>query len=262
MKKISVCILFAACFALFTACEKEKEDYPFGGPPCPPTYMLILKYPNPDDFSHVVATQHLARNSNDSTSLYLYAFTDLNVRRYIDFMQSEMPIEGTSPNIPLTNGYYLIDWKWMLFFPLTTNFYALHPCEIPFEIKYLLPHSFVLDTTWSEVKDLATVYHVDQSKHNLEGTEYYAVTCEDLDRLYRENNSRHPEPYGGITFYYGGFSVIYMHGLYENHFNNDPAGGSAFIQSYVHFCDSLQAVYQKHLIEIIQNGKINTIGYK
>ena len=265
MKKISVCILFAACFALFTACEKEKEDYPLGGPPCPPASMMILKFPASDYPAKVIAAQPFVKFidedmrcifADESLSLYThhYGVNDC----HIEFLQHEMPIEGTSPYIPLTDDYFLIDWKWHEIHPVSSFTNYLNP-PYPWWFRDIFEHAFLINTDWIDLQDITDKYAISDSLCNLVGTEHIQVTYYGLDRLFGEDN--HRDPYDIRNVHNEGLSITAAYAYYDNYDRVGSPDGKSY-RTYVRFADSLQAVYQKHLIEIIQNGKINTIGYK
>ncbi len=117
-------ILFLIVAALwFVACENQNEhnDRIFD-PPSARTYMYInfVKFSNPEYLNYVVVEPDYFGEEN------MCNIRSKKGRTYEQFYI------GSSPYIPLTDEYYIADWKWSDF---------IYP-----------PTNFLIDVKWPEVK--------------------------------------------------------------------------------------------------------------
>ena len=224
----------------------------------PDVCMLIVKYPNADYLNYVVASPHIEDfryeqtpiyMNNDSTSLYLYRpYTSEILLR---FVEQEKLLAGTSPYVPLTNDYYLIDWKWQRFYPLSYYGEDLFSFQYPNYIRRYLPYTFLTGIKWEDLVSVADTFQLSQCSTNLEGTEVVAVTYHAVDKLYNEEK--------GDNFYLMG---CYIYKAFSYDETDSTMTTYQVNHDYIHYCDSLQRVYQQRLIEVINNGQLLKIGFQ
>ena len=245
---------------LCISCSSESEPNTAEAIPGEAKWIL-LKFSNTADANFVAVAQKISDYDfqkecfvyadNDSVSLYLYR-TKMQ-EKFISFMHEQLPLEGSSPYIPLTDGYYLIDWKWYEFYPLTAYCHGMSTYQVVPELQLFLTHTFLTNLKWSDLTDLTDTFNISQCSKNLDGLEVIAVSYQALDSYYHEN--KEPE------FYMSGLTIEQACSHYENY---DCKGitSDKSLQSYINFCDSVQSVNQKRLIELLNNNKLNPGGYQ
>ena len=169
-----------------------------------------------------------------------------------------MHITGTSPYIPLTDGYYLIDWKWHQLYPLSAiantfpNAYHDHFDE------HIRNHCFITDLDWKNTTDLTEEYKGTQTMQSVKGVEILRIWTLELACF---NGEIYTGPYVwcyGGPYYEDGLSIT---SAYAYHISGDCSHSGKTHHTYIDICDSLQSVYQQWLIEIINNGQLKEIGY-
>ena len=232
-------------FALILAsCKQSEPMYSVHGGPCdlPETAILVLKYPQQEMLNYVMATQL----KNDSTSLCL-SYGDFYPAKYASALRQAIPLEGTKPYIPLTNDYYMIDWKWYFFFPLTHYEDESYPFELPCIIQHLIcPRSCFLNIKWQDLEDITDTFDMSMKLADLELSELIVVPYHTLDKLYQEEKE--------CEYYYWNLTTASLAHWRDTLNETDYA--------HIHSCDSFQTVCQQRLIEVINNGQLLNIGYK
>ena len=260
------------------ACEKEmpvetpQPETPIEGEPGPPAIMTIVKFADQSQLDYVIVQHPLYGNDglhdvllyNEDTTLTLNCKKSFEPSfgqttnsalnpMCIDVLQNELSVLGTSPYIPLAEGYYLIDWKWMELMPLssTTNIIA-HPKQFYAHIR---DHCFITNTKWSELDDLYKEWDRDQVSLPINISTIYHIGYEEVDRylgLYKKSKW---SPYESI-YYWGTFVSNAAMYFYDDGFPNEY--GASF-EGYCSLLDSVQNAFIQPLVEIIENNKFQDV---
>lgn len=253
--------LYIIVVLLFLSCryDKKTEPDPYSYTDLPEVNLAILKFPDSVYLDKVVACQHRYSINkyvnNDSTSLFLYQ-TSL-WEELISFAHQKMALEGSSPYIPLTDGYYLIDWKWMEFYPLCSHLtFNTYEDEFLWVMKTHRAYSFFTDKAWKDLTNIADTFDISQCSANLEGVQVMSVPFRKLDLLYNENKHN-----AGRIFYTDEYSIYWVRRQYDKYDKTESGEGSSYL-ALIHQYDSMQSVNQQRLIEIINNGEIEKIAWK
>ena len=237
--------------------------------PGPYAYLTIVKFYNEGQEKKVIV-QHPIKKYNGIDGKYeYYENTDLYLnilpKQYtwengcgldptlVNWADEEMGIAGTSPYISLTDGYYLIDWKWHQLFPVS----ALTDDNRQLS-EHIRNHVFMTDMDWNNLNTLTDRFDASRYTQHLKGIEIIRVWAKELTCLFNDTKN---DPYvcWNMSIYYNnGMCYENAHMYYQY---GDCAQSGKTHQTYVAFCDSLQSVYKNYLIELINNGQLKTIGY-
>lgn len=232
----------------------------------PGKVMVLVKFYNQGQENKVIV-QHPIKEWDgiegkyvycENSGLYFNNITDGLHLTDISYVDSVLHLAGTSPYIPLTNGYFLIDWKWQQFMPLWAcsdswenayhNPYAEHICN----------HIFMTDVHWTDLTDITTKYETSKYTQHIKGIELVRVDYYTLDAIYNDVKENDPYVCYNYSLYCDGLSILNM-GMYLKY--GDCASIGRTYLTYIAYCDSLQDVYQQRLIEIINNGKLKEVGF-
>lgn len=232
-------------------------------------YLTIVKFYNPGQEKKIIVQHPIKKYNGLDGEFEYYENTDLYLnilpRQYswdngcgldpalANWADEEMHIAGTTPYISLTDGYYLIDWKWHQLFPVS----ALTDDNRQLS-KHIRNHVFMTDIDWHNLTILTEGFDASHYTQHLKGIEIIRVWSQELACLF---NDTHKDPYvcWNMSIYYENgmcFENAYMYYQY-----GDCAQSGKTHRTYMAFCDSLQSVYRNYLIELINNGQLKTIGY-
>ena len=249
------------------SCEKSKYNPESGGYyAVGPTYCLtIVKFLN-NEHANKVILQNPIKEYNSIDGLYEYfensdLYLNIALRNdlnsycglgisLVNWADEQMQISGSSPYIPLTDGYYLVDWKWHQLHPISSRIQS-RPKNFN---NHFSKHCFLTDIDWQDVQNLTDGYSSSLYTQNVYGlVEIIRVYLTELDRYYNDVKRIHPYScYGGIYYNDGMcFEDAWMY--YE--YGDCSHSGKTHL-TYIAYCDSLQTVYQQRLIELIDNGKL------
>lgn len=214
-------ILFLIVAALwFVACENQNEHNDrIIDPPSYRWYMYIsfVKFSDPEYLNYVVVDRD---DFGDYEHMCNIRSTG---RTYEQFYI------GSSPYIPLTDGYYIVDWKWGDF---------IYP-----------PTNFLIDIKWPEVKSRSQEWEYP----SIYITSKFLKTCACITYrtidTYLQIESPNNEDY---------FMPYWMEGAHTAM----PDSLLERITENVRYQDSLQSIYAERLIQIIKEdalGKCCTI---
>ena len=273
MKKTFYLVIAFVCCSFFTiCCEREQSNSEPAGeanPPSeanPPAVFVIVKFDNPEQVKNIIV-QHPIKGFN-SAGYGCYEYDEnmglyLNILKYpyhhnysmdslvLDWLEKEMHIAETSPYIPLSKGYYMIDWKWQQLLPVSASpmslFYGIYP---DFYAIHIQNHVFIIDKNWDECRDLATNFDSINAEH-LKDVDITRVFFDKIDTTGELN------PYTHFYRYQYQDNVMFAYLLCRD---RDKYGADTYIK-YIHYYDSLQAVYQQRLIEIIAKDQLKEIGF-
>ena len=232
----------------------------------PPFCLTIVKFFNNEHANNVIVQTPIKEYNGidgrfeyfENTNLYLnirigslYYGLDTELVNWAD---EQMQLAGSSPYIPLADGYYLIDWKW----------HELHPISVLAQSQqevydnHINKHCFLTDIDWHDLQSLTEGYSASLYTQNVCSLEIIRVDLYALDACYNDVQRIHPYScYGGIYYNDGMcFEDAWMY--YE--YGDCSHSGKTHL-TYIAYCDSLQSVYQQRLIELIDNGKIKDIGF-
>lgn len=223
----------------------------------PGEVMVLVKFYNPRQEEKVIV-QHPIKEWNTNGYYEYYENSGLRLGESKELSwDSVLHIVGTSPYIPLTDGYYLIDWKWQEYMPLWA-------CSDSWENAYHDPyaehikgHIFMTDINWT---DLSNLYiQLDNSKYtqHVKGVEVIRVDYYTFDQFYNDIHENFPESCW-TYLYCDGFSVYEVGMLMK--YGDCTSNGRTYLD-YIHDCDSLQDVYRQRLIEVINNGQLHEIAF-
>ena len=237
--------------------------------PGPNAYLTIVKFFNPEQEKKVIVQHPVKKYNGLDGEFEYYENTDLyfNVlpKQYtwdngcgldptlVNWADEEMHISGTSPYIPLSKGYYLIDWKWHQLFPVS----ALADDKRQLS-EHIRNHVFMTDIDWNNLAVLTEGFDASRYTQHLKGIEIIHVWPQELECFF---NDTHKDPYvcWNMSIYYSEGMCLNNAYMYYRYGDCSPYGRT--YHDVIHFCDSLQSVYQNHLIELINNGQFKTIGY-
>lgn len=266
MKKNSLFFAMSIVVFLCSSCKKNEPIQPSPG-----ARMVIIKFNHPEQLNKVIV-QHPIKKINGTNGYFEYdekIGLSLNVlaepyvgkHNYslkpsvVRWMEEEMLLTGSSPYIPLTDDYYMVDWKWHDLLPVSAFGDVLASAySNPFE-DHLIRHCFLTDINWADLKDLNATY--DNSAQSLEKVETKRILFRAIDQLYSDIKKVDPYVCWNMSLYYNGLNVknAYMYYLYGA---CDADSGKNY-RTYINYCDSLQGVYQKRLIEIINKRQLNKV---
>lgn len=225
----------------------------------PGEVMVLVKFYNPRQEEKVIV-QHPIKEYDGGEGCYIYYENSglrLNNSPVPSWVDTTLYILGTSPYIPLTDGYYLIDWKWQEYMPLwaCSDSYK-NGYHDPYS-EHIRDHIFMTDINWTDLNNLSI--KLDNSKYTqrVKGVEVIRVDYYTFDQLYNDIHWDFPVSCW-MSIYCGGLSSkaisMYIHGAC------DFLEGHTY-QEYIHDCDSLQDVYRQRLIEVINNGQLQEIAF-
>ena len=269
-------IIFSILVILFAACEKpnipenpgdndstdtisEKVDGPYA-------IMTIVKFENPELQNKIIVQHQIAEDGSTLENAIYEEDKDLSLNFYniwpavIPFAEQKISIVGTSPYIPLTEGYYMIDWKWHQFMPLCSFNQA---CREAYQ-RHIEDHVFMTDINWQAMTSITDKYDHTKYTQHIGDIELKKVSYWDVDLLYEDKKPKQGGPYyscyGDGIYAYNGMCASTA----WEYYSNGPCSyhPQETWQSYIHYCDSLQAIYQQRMIEIITKGQLEKVIFK
>lgn len=265
MKNYLIVSIIVAGAILCTSCKKEDD-------PLVPTgwaNMVLVKFNNPEQMSKLIV-QHPFNRIVTTEDGYTRMEYDENTGLYLNVAQEpaklwadkEMHIAGTSPYIPLTDGYYMVDWKWHKLHPLCTFSLSFESAYInPFE-EHILHHCFITDIDWKDVHDVTEGYDNSRYAQHVSELETVRVTYRAIDQLYNDLKKGDPYVCYNRSLYSDGLDIVNAYAYYVNgNCSCDPDSTKTY-STYIAYCDSLQAVYQQRLIKIIEKRQLNKVELK
>ena len=238
----------------------------------PLSVLTIVKFYNPGQENKVIL-QHPIKQYHDGYEYYDKTDLYFNIQlqpseqgsnagvnpSLIEWAEQEMHIAGTSPYIPLIDGYYLIDWKWHQLLPLSSLANEAWPNAYHnYFAEHILNHAFMTDMEWTDVKDLTKGYSDSLNTQPVKGIELIRVWPKALASMYNDVDSD--------TYLCWNMSIYYCDGMcfdnaYAYYKYGDCTNSGKTYHTYLAYCDSLQSVYQQRLKELINNGKLKDIGF-
>ena len=110
-----------------------------------------------------------------------------------------------------------------------------------------------MNIEWSALTNITDTFNINQCIRNFEGVEVIAISFRALDNYYHQDQ--------GTEFYQAGLTIEQAFFHYVNY---DCKGitGEKSLQSYINFCDSIQSVNQKRLIELLNTNQLKSGGYQ
>ena len=244
-----------------------------GGYPDMMASIMVVKFYN-SDLKNKVIVEHPIKAYNGTIGAFEYAENKglcLNclLKPYehicslhpdvVTWMDEEMHLSGTSPYIPLTNGYYMIDWKWQQLFPLSalTN-YAFKNSIYDQMYDHITKHLFVTDIDWENLHNLNAIYDNSLYTQHIAGLEVVRVQFIEIDDYFSQIKQSDQYVCWNISLYHDGLSIKNAYLYYTL---GDCSSKNRTHQDYIRYCDSLQNVYQNHLLEIIKEDKLKELGF-
>ena len=217
MRKIVVYIIPIIFALLIQSCEKGNK--PSSPPPIPRLYNQIVKLSSAEYLDYVVAEQDYNGDSEHLCKIRGYGGTCQEL--YL----------GSSPYIPLSNGYYAIDWKWGDFVYEPTN--------------------FLIKVKWTNVKDRQQKWAFPSLVYStIFLKEWRSVSYQDID-IFLGITSTNTDDYLRPNWVYEYNSLVDV-----------PEDNVDSYKKNVWYIDSLQDVYLKRLAKIIEkNGLDDVCGY-
>lgn len=264
---------FEKLLTLYRKMQPQVEPLIRGGHEGYPTSkMMIVKFANSTQKDKVILGHPIKRYNgmegkfeyiengglmlNCQPSLEVVGFYALSFDM-VHFEELEMDIQGTSPYIALTQDYYLVDWQWQQLLPLSalTN-YAAEIGDYHHLYDHIMEHHlFTTYMDWSELSDLTKRWDNSLFIQPVQVAEIWCIRFQDIDRLYNDVKESDPYVCYNKTLYNEGLSVVnaYQYYLYGS------CVPSRTYRTYIDYCNRLQDVYKERLIEIIENGQLETI---
>lgn len=284
--KTKVYILLILGVISFMACSKETpiddDNQTNSDSGRPAACMMVVKFADQEQLDYVIA-QHPIKSYNSLFDNTVQYFTDtvLVLSRPINqtltdsnevcswkvfdsglmnFLEDELAILDRSPYVPLTDNYYLIDWRWIDLLSLSV---LVHHVLSPQLYTHIHKHTFITDTKWTELASIEQCW--DRTKYtvpvNVE--EVYRIGYEVMDRFLNQYDRTKSFP--GLNYYdYYCAYVTEAYGFHQK--DKGMAEGTKYsnipwnYQQYLSFRDSLQNSYQQCLIEIIQNNQLKEVS--
>jgi len=246
-------------------------DGAFGFPSC----LTIVKFYNPDMENKLIVQQPFQKYDGiEGKYIYYNHIFCLNILPesfqrqngcgldigLVQWADKELKLSGTSPYIPLAKGYYLVDWKWHQLLPISAIANSISNAYYNPLSEHILHHVFTTDVDWKYLKELTMVIDSSSSVQPINGIEIIRVLIKELACFYHDDIVD-SDPYvcwNNSLYYEEGMSLINAYTYYSN---GDCTNSGKSHSSYAAYCDSLQTVYQKRLIEIINDGQLKEIGY-
>ena len=237
----------------------------------PPSIITIVKFHNPEIKKKVIVQHPIKRYHDgyeyyDDTKLYLNlmlapvdganAAIPIFVAEWAD---KRMHIAGTSPYIPLADGYYMVDWKWDQLMPLSSLAEGHIDAYHDYFKEHILNHVFTTNYEWENFKNLTIGYDESMHTQHVKGIEIIRVWPLKLACMYDDIGPYWGDnfPYFGWIYYFDGMCLVDAYRYSENKSGNwNPKN-----RDYIAFCDSMQTVFQSRLIDIINKGQLKEIGF-
>ena len=232
----------------------------------PDAVMTIVKYDNPEFLNRIIVQHHIVEVGSTLENAIYKEDKELSLNFFniwgpvIPFAEQKIPIIGTSPYIPLVEGYYMIDWKWHQFMPLCAFNQA---CREAYQ-RHIKDHVFITDINWKTMSSITDKYDHTKYTQHISGMELKKVSYWDIDLLYNDIKPKQGGPYytcyGNGLYAYNGMCASTAWAYYAN--DACSYHPQETWQGYIHYCDSLQAIYQQRMIEIITSGQLEKVTFK
>lgn len=231
----------------------------------PLAVMTIVKFENPELLNKIIVQHQIVEDGSTLENAKYEEDKDLSLNFYdiwpsvIPFVDQMMPIAGTSPYIPLVDGYYMIDWRWHQFMPLCSFNLA---CNEAYQ-RHIKNHVFITDLNWQTMTSITEEYDHTKYTQHITGMDLRKVSYVTIDTLYDDIKPKQGGPYytcyGDGLYTYDGMCASTV---YEYYYNGPCSyHPQETWQGYIHYCDSLQAIYQQRMIDIITNGQLEKITF-
>ena len=169
-------------------------------------------------------------------------------------MSCETTITGTSPYIPLTDDYFLIDWKWLQLLPLSCLTNYSNSTQL---LEHIQKHIFLTGLHWKDLTDLKQKWYALQYTQPVCVSEIWRISIKLIDRTFNEEKSFDPYLCYNMSLYQDGMSVENAY-LYYRGESVGTCHQTDTYKEYISYCDSLQQVYRQHLIEMINDGQLKS----
>jgi hypothetical protein len=144
---------------------------------------------------------------------------------------------GKSPYIELSDGYYLVDWKWGNFI--------------------YKPFNVLLDVLWSEVQDRQQLWDMETPIISSDFIDKWGTTNRsEIDRYLQI------EPAANDTLY--GVSTDHLRSDFLGRYHSLSDVPEGIKEDYIHEVerqDSLQRVYAERLTQVIKEGGLKKVAY-
>lgn len=246
------------------------QESAIGAPAC----ITVVRFAEQDKLNKVIV-QHPLKNYdgingrceyNESGDLSLniqpgnYMVGDgLSVSQPLaKWADEQMNIAGTSPYIPLSDGYYMIDWKWHQLFPVSA-LALLRPNALYDNFSEMIHnHIFMTDIDWKDLEDVSLEYDSSLSTEPVKGIEIIRVWTLELDGMFNAVDS---DPYlcWNMSIYVN--NGMCLDNAYMYYQYGDCTSDGRTHSTYINYCDSLQNIYRQRLIEVIKNNQLKKLGF-
>ena len=270
MKKSYYLLVALLCCSFFTiSCEREQpqsEPTKPTGEANPSAVFVVVNFANPEQANKIIVQHPIKGFYSSGYGCYEYDENMglyLNMLKYpyrhnysmdslvLDWLENETHLAGTSPYIPLSKGYYMIDWKWQQLLPIAAGSISLYNGSYPdFYSIHIQEHVFVTDKNWDECHDLKTKFESINAEH-LKDVDITRVLYDKVDTTGEVN------PYTHFYRYQYQDHVMFAYSLFRD---RDMYGVDEY-KNYINHCDSLHAIYHDILIELINNAILKEIEY-
>lgn len=236
--------------------------------------MMVVKFGDSEQVNNVIlGHQIIGYFYGDSALAYIEdSGLSLNIQRpssnpmdnlnscsigFVNFLDTLLHIRNHSPFIPLANDYYLVEWRWTELLPLSVRLDYLTKEDVNDRISN---HLFITDIPWSELDNLTQIWDNAQYTDHVDITEVWLVKYKAIDVYFKEIKTTYPFLFFNWTLYSGGLSASAIFQYYVYRDNPGLYSPDAYMD-FIAYCDNLQNAYKLHLIDLIQSGKLNNVGY-
>lgn len=275
MKKSYYLLVALLCCSFFTiSCEREQpQSGPTNAADSPPAVLTIVKFANQADTSYVILQHPIRRWKSNGDYDY-----EENIGLFLNVTPNEFEEEGvgygmnsktaawvdtalhisrTSPYIPLTDNYYLINWKWHQLCPLSAVAEVWNQNSHNYLADHLSKHCFWTDIKWADFDDFFTPLSSSLYPQTVQNVEIIRISVPALAQMYHRDAD---------SFLYFNYSIYTYDGMcwqnaYAYYANQEVYTLHQTYHDYINYCDSLQVIYHDRLVELINNGKLKEVEY-
>lgn len=230
MKNINCTILLVLCLFLFNSCNQNAVDRHIMG-------MSLVKFKSQEYLNYVVAEEvPIDMSSNpDMNSDHCPDKRAYKIRS-VEGVSQDFFI-GKTPYIELSDGYYLVDWKWGNFI--------------------YKPFNLLLDVLWSDVQDRQQLWGVETPIASEDFIDKWGDTNRSEIDLYLQI-----VPAANDNSY--GVSTDHLRPVFLGRYHSLSDVPEGIREDYIHEVerqDSLQHIYVERLKYIIQKGALKKVAY-
>lgn len=228
----------------------DTEDCCPTGPFLFPSVVLI-KFADESQIANVIVCKQLQKNYGsywENTTLTntiltddfdFYGMDSLDVILDYDIFNKYLKLAHSSPYIELTDGYYMINWRWMEIFP--THLYNIKPLEAFTNEMNVLP------TKWIEFDNIFNKYDKSTPFNPIEIEDIRWYEYASLDN-YRGEETPLIGAQDGNKYIGWGISAYWAMQTYN-------LKGEKALENFVWQADSIYNIYKETLIEAMTKGE-------